>query len=81
MKGYQVYVNGEKVDVPHEHDFTANYIKRKLEVIEKLENVTVKEVAISVGDYYRNSNTLFLKDSVWKGVVKGVYYADNKFRV
>lgn len=56
-------------------------LKKIIETPEQLRRYAIHEVKLKEGDYYRNGNTLLMKDEVFKGVVKGVYYHGNQYRI
>lgn len=73
MRAYQIKVNGNNYSLPFAHNNDVLVMLARMAD----ETTTVEEVEIGVGDYYRNGNVIYMKDDIFKGVVKGVYYKDH----
>lgn len=76
MKAYQIKVNGENFSLPFTHHEECLKLLSKVN-FEDVKTVLVEVVEIGVGEYYRSGNVVYMKDDVYKGVVKGCYYNDH----
>lgn len=77
MRAYQIKVNGNNYSLPFEHHEDMMKLLPKVN-FEDAQTVLIEAIEIGVGDYYRTGNVIYMKDEVFKGVVKGVYYKDHK---
>lgn len=76
MKAYQIKVNGNNFSNPFEHHEECLQLLAKVN-FEEVETVLIEAVELQVNDYYRVGNVVYQKDDVYKGVVRGCYFADH----
>ena len=86
MKVYQLYFDCGFETVPVSRPFESfedckTLLCKLAETPADFNRYSITEESIKAGDYYRNGNTLYLKDKVCKGFVKGVYYQGNPERI
>ena len=71
MRAYQIKLKGKNFGVPFIH------YNDMVQMLDKLKDhettVTIQMLEISVGDYYRNGNVIYMQDELLKGVVQGAY--------
>lgn len=77
MKAYQIKINNENFSLPFDNNKHCLIALAKLN-FEDVRVVDVEEVEIKTGDLFRSGNTIFEKDSVYVGTVKGCYYREHK---
>lgn len=77
MKTYQIYLQGKVFDVPFELFKEAAQLVAKIATPENYNDYTIQERDILPGNYYRRGNSLYIKDTFAKGILKGVYYNHN----
>lgn len=71
MRAYQIKVKGKNFGVPFIHYNDMVQMLDKLKDYETM--ITIQMLEISVGDYYRNGNVIYMQDELLKGVVKEAY--------
>ena len=74
MKAYQILIPVEGCHtLPFDKlEQAENYTHQK-----GIKDYILQEVEISPGERFRNCNTIYEKDTVFRGIVKGVIYSDH----
>lgn len=76
MRAYQIKVNGENFSIPFAHHEECIKLLPKVN-FEEADTILIEAVEVKVNDYYRAGNVVYQKDDVYKGVVRGCYFADH----
>ena len=71
MKAYQIKINGEKFSIPFTHHDECLVMLAKMD-FENDAVISVEEVEIKSGDYYREGNTI-----ICDSIIRGCYYNDH----